>query len=142
VNAYAEDLHNLHSHDFVLNAGANDIYKNNKRVALTQVTKFVQGNYGANIIILRVPLRYELPPSSYVNSQINEYNRTLKKITTQYNHVLLLETSRKRECFMRHGLRWNSLGKTLVEKLILLQISKILGKEPQAPINLAWTDNV
>jgi hypothetical protein len=43
---------------------------------------------------------------------------------------------------MRHGLHWNSLGKTLVEKFILLQISKLLGKEPQALINLAWTDNV
>jgi hypothetical protein len=81
VNSFAEDLHNLHSHYFLaLNAGANDIYKNNKRIALIQITNFVQGNYGTNIIILDVPLRYDLPPSSYVNSQTNEFNRTLKKL--------------------------------------------------------------
>jgi hypothetical protein len=45
VNSFAEDLQNLHSHDDVLNAGANDVYKDNKGVALTQITKFIQRHY-------------------------------------------------------------------------------------------------
>ena len=50
VNSFTEDLQNLHSHDIVvLNAGANDVYKNNKGVALTQIIKFIQRNYGTNI---------------------------------------------------------------------------------------------
>jgi hypothetical protein len=76
-----------------------------------------------------------------VNSEIKEFNRKLKKIVTSYNHVSLLETNLKRESFTRHGLHWNFLGKTLVVKLIPLQINKLIGKESQTPINLIWKDN-
>ncbi|PNF19709.1 hypothetical protein B7P43_G15347 [Cryptotermes secundus] len=142
VNSSAEDLQNLHSHDVVvLNAGANDVYKNNKGVALTQITKFIQRNYGTNIIILDIPQRYDLSSSSCVNSETEEFNRQLKKIATLYNHVSLLETNLKRECFKKHGLHWNSLGKTLVVKLISMQINKVLRKELLTPVNLTWIDN-
>jgi hypothetical protein len=76
-----------------------------------------------------------------VNSEIEEFNRKLKKIVTSYNHVTLLETNFERECFTRHGLHWNSVGKTLVVKLISLQINKLLGKGSQTPISLVWPDN-
>jgi hypothetical protein len=58
-----------------------------------------------------------------------------------YNHVSLLETNIKREFFTRHGLHWNFLGKTLVMKLILLKINKLIGKGSQTLINLIWKDN-
>jgi hypothetical protein len=142
VNTSADDLQNLHTQDvIVLNAGANDVYKNNKGVALTQITKFIQRNYGTNIIILDIPQRYDLSLSSCVNSEIEEFNRKLKRIVTSYNHASLLETNLKREFFTRHGLHWNKLGKALVVKLILLRINKLIGKGPQTPINLTWKDN-
>jgi hypothetical protein len=142
VNSFDEDLQNLHSHDVVvLNAGANDVYKNNKGVALTQFTKFIQRHYGTNIIILDIPQRHDLSSFSCVNSEIEEFNRKLKKIVTLYNHVSLLETNLKRECFTKHGLHWNSLGKTLVVKLISLQINKLVGKGLLNLISLTWLDN-
>jgi hypothetical protein len=121
------------SHDFVvLNVDANDIlYKNNKGVALTQITKYIQRNYGTNIIILEFPLRYDLSLSSYINSENNEFNRKLKKIDALPNHVSLIETTLKRECSTKHWPHWNSIGETLVFKLIPLQISKVLRKEFQ-----------
>lgn len=140
VNSFADDLQNLHSHDDVLNAGANDVYKNNKGVALTQITRFIQRNYGTNIIVLDIPQRYDLS-SSCVNNEIEEFNRKLRKIATLYNHVSLIETNLRRECFTKHGMHWNSLGKTLVGKLISLQINKLVGKGIQTPINLPWIDN-
>jgi hypothetical protein len=52
---------NLRSQDaIILNAGANDVYKNNKGTALTQITNFIQCNYGTNVIILDLPHRYDL----------------------------------------------------------------------------------
>jgi hypothetical protein len=51
-----------------------------------------------------------------------------------------LETKFKRECFTRHGLHWNSLGKSLVAKLLLHQIIKVTNKGFQTPINLPWRD--
>jgi hypothetical protein len=71
VNSFAEDLQNLYLHDIVvLNAGANDVYRNNKGVALTLIPKFIQRNYGTNIIILDIPQRYDLSPFSCVNYEI------------------------------------------------------------------------
>jgi hypothetical protein len=142
VNSSVEDLQNLHLHDvIVLNAGANDIYKNNKRVALTQITKFIQRNYSTNII-LDIPQRYDLSLSSCVNYEIEEFHRKLKKIVTSYNHVSLLETNLTRECFVRHGLHWNYLGKALVVQPNFWQINKVIGKGFQTPISLIWKDSI
>jgi hypothetical protein len=95
-NSSVEDLLNLHLQDVVvLNTGANDVYRNAKGLALTQITKFIQRNYCANIIIIDIPQRYDLSPSSCINLDIEEFNRKLKKTTTFYNHVLLLETNFK-----------------------------------------------
>jgi hypothetical protein len=124
VNSFAEDLQNLHLRDIeILNACANDVYKNNMGVALTHITKFIQRNYSTNIIILDIPQRYDLPSFLCVNSEIEEFNKKLQKIATLYNHVSLLETNLKRECFTKHGLHWNFLGKTMVVELILLQLT-------------------
>jgi hypothetical protein len=142
MNSFAEDLQNLHSHDFViLNAGANDVYKNNMRLAVNQITKLIQKNYGTNILILDIHWRHDLPLFSCVNSAIEEINRKLKKIASSYNHVSFLETSLGREYFTKHGLHWNSRGKTLVMPLLSAQINKLVGKRPSTPVNLIWREN-
>jgi hypothetical protein len=139
ANSSVEDLLNLRLQDIiVLTTGANDAYRNAKGLALTQITKFIQRNYIANIIIIDIPQRYDLSPSSRINLETEEFNRKLKKITTLNNHVSLLETNFKRECFTRHGLHWNSLGRFLVVKLLLHQINKLINKSFQTPINLPW----
>jgi hypothetical protein len=138
VNSSVEDSHLQDV--IVLNTGANDVYKNATGLALSQITKFIQRNYGANIIIIDIPLRYDLSPSSCINLEIEEFNRKLQEIITLYNHVTLLETKFKRECFTRQGLHWNSLGKSSVVKLLLHQIIKLTNKGFQTPINLPWRD--
>jgi hypothetical protein len=80
VNSSVEDLLNLHLQDvIVLNTEANDAYRNAKGLALTQITKFIQRNYGVNIIITDIPERYDLSPSSCINLEVEEFNRKLKK---------------------------------------------------------------
>jgi hypothetical protein len=76
-----------------------------------------------------------------VNLEIEGFNRKLKKIGTSYNHVALSETNLKRECFTRHGLHWNLLGKDLVVKLITYQNNKVIEKGFQTLMNLVWKDN-
>jgi hypothetical protein len=76
VNSSVEDLLNLHLQDvIVLNTGANDVYRNASGSSLTQITKFIQRNYGTNIIITDIPQRYDLSPSTCVNLEIEEFNR-------------------------------------------------------------------
>jgi hypothetical protein len=77
------DLHNLTTRDvIVLNTGANDLYKNNKDTALAQIVKFIQNNYNTNIIVMSIPHRYNLSFSSYVNSEIQKFNRRLNEMLT------------------------------------------------------------
>jgi hypothetical protein len=142
VNSSFEDMRKLHHQDvIVLNAGSNDVYRNNVKMALTLITKFIQENYGTNIIILELPHRHDLLYTSCVNLEIKEFNKRLKKIVNAYNHVTLLETSRVRESFTRHGAHWNSYGKGLAMKLLAQQINKVIEKGSQTPINLYWKDN-
>jgi hypothetical protein len=88
VNSSVEDVLNLHLQEVtVLNTGANDVYRNAKGLALTQITKYIRRNYGANIIIIDIPQRYDLSPSSCINLEIEEFNRKLKKIITLYKKL-------------------------------------------------------
>jgi hypothetical protein len=100
VNSFVDDLQNLHFHVvIVLNAGANDVYRNAKGLTLTQIAKFIQRHYATNIIIIDILQRYDLSSSSYINIETEEFNRKLKNMATSYNHVLLLEKNLKRKCF-------------------------------------------
>jgi hypothetical protein len=62
----------------VLNTGANDLYKNNKELVLALIVKFTQNNYNTNITVMSIPHRYDLSFSSYMNSEIQKFNRRLK----------------------------------------------------------------
>jgi hypothetical protein len=64
----------------VVSGGANAVYKNNSKVGLSQITKFLQGNSNTNVIILDVPHRYDLVEFSCVNKEIQAFNRQFKKL--------------------------------------------------------------
>jgi lysophospholipase L1-like esterase len=115
MNPSTNDQHNLTTQDvIVLNAGANDLYKNNKGLALARIVNLIQNDYNTNIIIMDIPHRYDLSFSSYMNCEIQKFNRKLKEIVNLYNHASLLETILKREFFTRHGLHLTQRGKEVV----------------------------
>lgn len=61
VNTTTMDLQNLTTQDgIVINAGANDVYKNKKQIAVTQIAEVMKNNYNTNITILDIPHKYDL----------------------------------------------------------------------------------
>jgi hypothetical protein len=54
--------------------GANDLSRNNKKEVLKYVSKFVNENKGANIVLIYSPHT----PSSCVNKEVLKFNRQLK----------------------------------------------------------------
>lgn len=44
----------------VIHGGSNDVYRNNSKVALLQIVKFIQDINNTNIIVLDIPHRYDL----------------------------------------------------------------------------------
>ena len=109
---YTMVLHNVTTQDgIVINAGANDVYKNKKEIAVTQIAKVMKNNYNTNITILHISHRYDVSFSSCVNYEIQEFYRRLKKAVNVYNHVSILETNPRRELFTRHRLHLNGMGR-------------------------------
>jgi GTPase SAR1 family protein len=86
----------------VCNGGANNAYNNNSKKALVQFVKFLQNNNNTNVIVTDIPHRYDLPDNSHINEEIKSFNSKLKKIAKLYNHVMVLESSFRRNCFTHH----------------------------------------
>ena len=95
----------------VLSAGANNVYMNNSKVALSKIIKSIQKSCNTKIIILSVPQRYDLVEYSCVNRAIQLFNNKLKKIVKSFNYVTILEYNYDREYFTNHGMHLNRRGK-------------------------------
>ena len=122
----------------MISAGANDVYKNNSKVALVKTIKIIQNNSHTNIILLQTPHRYDLVEYSCVNRAIQAFNYKLREVANSFNHVTLLEWNHNREYFTKHGMHLNKRGKGLVSKLLALEIMKIKELKKTTPIRLGW----
>jgi hypothetical protein len=91
--------------------GANDVAKNNAKMALKHISNFVKSNNHTNIILTSLPHRYDLIQSSCVNSEIRSFNRKLMKSIRTYNHASILVMCSERKLFTNHGFHLNGLGK-------------------------------
>ena len=59
--------------------GANDVAKNNAKMALNQISNLVKSYNNTNIIVINLPPRFDLMHHSCVNNEIRSFNRNLKK---------------------------------------------------------------
>jgi len=125
----------------VISADANDVYMNKSNVALLKITKCMQNNCNTNIILYGVPHRYDLAEYSCVNTAIQAFNCKLRKVTTLFKYVTILECNYNREYFTNHGMHLNGRGKSLVSKQLASVISKVTVMEATAPISLGWKED-
>jgi hypothetical protein len=79
VDAMKEDIMELKSDDVVIWGGSNDIGKNNSREALKHLCNFVKNNQMLNTVVMTAPPRCDLLPSSFINDEVNSFNRHLNK---------------------------------------------------------------
>jgi hypothetical protein len=109
------------------------VYRNNSKVALQKITKFIQSNCNTNIIIYGVPHRYDLVEFSCVNRAIQAFNSKLRKVATEFKHVTILEGPDDRELFTRHGMHLNRKGKRLVSKQLAHETATLTATEEKTP---------
>ena len=105
---------------------------------LQNITDFVQANKHTNIILLNVPLRYDLRISTFVNNTISTLNRKLKKIVRVSPYTSFLETDSNRNSFTYHGLHLNKSGKRLVTYQLASLLRSTFEQRTSAPIILGW----
>jgi hypothetical protein len=123
----------------ILCGGANDVAKNNAKMALNHISNFVKLNNHTNIIVTNLPHRFDLIQHSCVNSEIRSFNRKLMKSLKPFNHVSMLEMCSERKFFTNHGIHLNGLGKEVMAKKIVFHTCTLLNQKKNPPIVLSWS---
>jgi len=118
--------------------GADDVEENNCTKTLHHIMDFIKTSNHTNIILVTVPLRYDLMQSSCVNSEIKSFNRKLKKMGKVYQHTSVLEMDNDRKLFTNHSLHLNGQRKEMLSKLIVCHTYSILEQKIDPPIILNW----
>jgi len=122
----------------IICGGANDVAKNNAKMALNHIGNFVKSNNHTNIIVTNLPHRFDLIQHSCVNSEISSFNRKLMKSLKPFNHVSILEMCSERKFFTNHGIHLNGLGKEVMAKKIVSHTCLLLNQKKNPPIVLSW----
>ena len=139
VTTANSDIASLTKNDVVIICGgANDVAKNNAKMALNHIGNFVKSNNHTNIIVTNLPHRFDLIQHSCVNSEIRSFNSKLMKSLKPFNHVSTLEMCSER-FFTNHGLHLNGLGKEVMAKKLVSLTYSLLNQKKNPPIVLSWS---
>jgi len=134
-----QDVSTLTKKDLVVVWGAtNDIAKNEAKTALTHISKFVELRKHTNVLLVDVPTRFDLSPTSCVNREVVSYNRKLYKQMKQFVHVRLNDSKLKREYFTKHRMHMKLAGKEIMAHRIAELIRETLSKKITCTIPLLW----
>jgi hypothetical protein len=139
ITTAKKDIEYLNKNDtIVFLGGTKDVSRNNTQNGLRQLVDFVKSNKHTNILLVRIPYRYDLAIWSCVNKEVESYNRKLVKTMKPYEHVKVINVETKREHFTRHGLHMNKEGKEQTARKTADAINTMFQKQIEEPIRLQW----
>ena len=107
MHSQERELKHLGKRDIiVVNGGSNDLDTNTekRKSALVHMLQFAQKYTNTNIIMVNIPLRYDLTMNSQINLEIQDFNNKLSKRAKSFSHVDLVEMNFNRKYFTKHGL--------------------------------------
>jgi hypothetical protein len=86
TNNINPEMHKLTKRDvIVIWGGTNDIARNESKDGLTHLTKFVSQMKHTNILLVNVPIRYDLSITSCINEEVIKFNRKMAKMFKVYD---------------------------------------------------------
>jgi len=100
----------------VLWAGSNNIARNNLTVGMKHLLESATNANHANIILMSAPHRYDLMSNSFVNNEVEKFNRKLHKRLEGFGEVAMIDFFSERNLYTKHGQHLNSEGKESMEK--------------------------
>jgi hypothetical protein len=89
---------------------------------------------------MSAPNRHDLADTSCVNVEVAKFNRKLSKLMKVHAHVNVNNTVNLRECYTRHGMHLNRMGKEQMAHKIVNQIKNILSVNTTPLIPLSWKE--
>jgi hypothetical protein len=63
----------------IMIGGSNDIDKSVRGKNLTSIVNFLEGAQNTNVMLVEVPVRYDIGARSHINEQIGNYKRNCTK---------------------------------------------------------------
>ena len=135
-------LENLTKKDLIIFfGGTKDISKNESKKGLLSLIDFARRSINTNVILLRVPHRYDLSSSSCINSEINWFNNKLQSLMSVFNHVRVLNVLTERLHHTNHGLHLNKKGKNWIVNNLVKEIKNLHpARREVSLIVLPWKD--
>jgi hypothetical protein len=127
-----------HDDVLVMCSGTNDCELNKFSLTFHNIMSFIKKNNHTNIILMNVPLRYDLPNSVTANKNISVLNRKLQKLVEVFPYMSFVKTVKDRNLYTYHGLHLNKLGKQLVYHQIASLLYSIFEQKTSHPIFLGW----
>jgi RNase H-fold protein (predicted Holliday junction resolvase) len=117
--------------------GSNDISKNNTKVAINKLRKFVEEKKQVHLVIMKAPQRHDLMPSSCVNSEVLKFNRQMgKKKMKSYLNVKVFDTELDRKYCTTQGQHLNSSGKELISNKLSIDHTNLYAMEGDITTNI------
>jgi hypothetical protein len=147
LNKSANETISQLTHDdmIILCYGTNDLdinYPKNPKMKFSctfqTIKNFIMNNKHTNILLMNIPLRYDIPNSPHVNKIISMMNRKRQKLVKVNPHSSFLETFSDRNLFTNHGLHLNKLGKNLVKLKLASFLYPAFVPITSKPIQLEW----
>ena len=140
TSSLKREIESLTQKDFVIICGGtNDVARNETTLGLRNLAKFVESINNTNIIVLGVPHRYDLLSTSCVNTEVNSFNRKLKKILKRYKNVRIVNMGQNRDYFTLQGFHLNALGKRWISNELADSIGQLCATFKKTPsIQLPW----
>ena len=134
-----QEVSTLTKKDIVVVWGAtNDIARNEAKNALTKITDFVKLRKHTNVLLVSVPTRFDLLPTSCVNREVTSYNKKLYKQIKQFEQVRLIDSDPQRKYYTQHGMHMNRADKERMAHRIVEAIKEVLSKKETSTIPLPW----
>jgi hypothetical protein len=90
-------------------SGMKDVGRNESNKGLTEIRKFMENNKNTNIMVINLPMRQNLEPTSCVNQETKVCNRKLGKYMKCFEHTSVVEIKWDKEHHTRHGLHLNKV---------------------------------
>lgn len=102
----------------VIMCGTNDVARNDSGELMNKMNAFIKNVKNKRVVLIDQPNRYDLADRSCVNLETKKINTTLKKLTEQFENVILVEASKaSRVMHARQGLHFNSRGHWLAKSI-------------------------
>jgi hypothetical protein len=92
-----------------------------------------------HVIVLGVPHRFDLLSTRCVNTEVDTFNRRLKKVLKSYKNVRIVDMGLNRDYFTSQGFHLNALGKRWISNELADSIVQLCATFKKTPsIQLPW----